>query len=99
MAAEDKSDREPRRCLTKLKQPSLIVHGENDLAIPLDDARKAYVAAGSSDKQLRIFTATQGGAEHVQADQPDQARQLIADWFAIRLNQTEAKNTRSNPHG
>jgi hypothetical protein len=41
--------------------------------VPVDDARKALAAAGSSDKQLHIFTAAQGGAEHVQADQPDQA--------------------------
>ena len=85
--------------LPQLKQPFLILHGENDLAIPLDDARKAYAAAGSTDKQLRIFTVAQGGAEHVQADQPDQARQLICDWFALRLNQTAAKNARRNPQG
>jgi fermentation-respiration switch protein FrsA (DUF1100 family) len=80
-----------------LKQPFLIPHGENDLAIPLDDARKAHAAAGSTDKQLRIFTVAQGGAEHVQADQPDQARQLIADWFAQRLSQTVARNALKNP--
>jgi len=51
-----------------------------------DDAGKAFAATGSTDKQLRIFTVAQGGAEHVQADQPDQARQLIADWFAQRLS-------------
>jgi pimeloyl-ACP methyl ester carboxylesterase len=83
--------------LPRLKQPFLILHGENDLAIPLDDARKAYAAAGSTDKQLRIFTVAQGGAEHVQADQPDQARQLIADWFAQRLSQTASRNARKNP--
>ena len=83
--------------LPRLKQPFLILHGENDLAIPLDDARKAHAAAGSTDKQLRIFTVAQGGAEHVQADQPDQARQLIADWFAQRLSQTVARNARKNP--
>jgi pimeloyl-ACP methyl ester carboxylesterase len=83
--------------LPRLKQPFLILHGENDLAIPLDDARKAHAAAGSTDKQLRIFTVAQGGAEHVQADQPDQARQLIADWFAQRLSQTVARNALKNP--
>lgn len=75
--------------LPRLKQPFLILHGENDRAIPLEDARKAFEAAGSTDKQLRIFTVAQGGAEHVQADQPDRARQLIADWFAQRLGQPD----------
>jgi pimeloyl-ACP methyl ester carboxylesterase len=83
--------------LPRLKQPFLILHGEHDLAIPLEDARKAYEAAGSTDKQLRIFTVAQGGAEHVQADQPDQARQLLADWFAQHLRQNASKNARKSP--
>jgi fermentation-respiration switch protein FrsA (DUF1100 family) len=71
--------------LPLLTQPFLILHGENDQAIPLEDARKAFAAAGSADKRLRIFTSAEGGAEHVQADEPDQARQLVADWFAQKL--------------
>jgi fermentation-respiration switch protein FrsA (DUF1100 family) len=71
--------------LPHLTQPLLIVHGEGDGAIPLDDARKALEAAGSTDKQLRIFTIAEGGSEHVNADDPDPARQLIADWFADHL--------------
>jgi dienelactone hydrolase len=71
--------------LPRLTQPLLILHGEEDGAIPVEDARKAFAAAGSTDKQLRIFTAAEGGAEHVQADEPDAARQLICDWFAQRL--------------
>jgi dipeptidyl aminopeptidase/acylaminoacyl peptidase len=71
--------------LPKLKQPFLILHGEHDLNVPLEDAYKAYNAAGSTDKALRVFTIAEGGSEHVQADEPDQARQLIADWFARHL--------------
>jgi hypothetical protein len=51
----------------------------------VDDARRAYDAAGSEDKTLRIFTIAEGGSEHVNADDPDPARQLIADWFPDRL--------------
>jgi fermentation-respiration switch protein FrsA (DUF1100 family) len=68
-----------------LTQPLLIVHGENDKGFTVDDARRAYDAAGSADKTLRIFTIAEGGSEHVNADDPDPARQLIADWFADRL--------------
>jgi dienelactone hydrolase len=71
--------------LPKLTQPILIMHGENDLAIPLEDARKCFEAVGSKDKTLRIFTIAHGGAEHCQTDEPDQARQRAADWFAQRL--------------
>ena len=50
-----------------------------------------YDAAGSADKTLRIFTVAEGGAEHVNADDPDPARQLIADWFADRLGTIPAR--------
>lgn len=77
--------------LPHLTQPLLIVHGEHDQAIPVQDARRAHAAAGSTDKQLRIFTQAEGGAEHVNADDPDPARQLIADWFADRLHTIPAQ--------
>jgi dipeptidyl aminopeptidase/acylaminoacyl peptidase len=68
-----------------LTQPLLIVHGENDKGFTVEDAHRAFEAAGSTDKTLRIFTIDEGGSEHVNADDPDPARQLIADWFADRL--------------
>jgi pimeloyl-ACP methyl ester carboxylesterase len=71
--------------MQRLTQPLLMLHGDHDLNIPVDDARKAFAAAGSADKQLRIFSGAEGGAEHFQAEEPDAARQLIADWFAQRL--------------
>jgi dipeptidyl aminopeptidase/acylaminoacyl peptidase len=66
-------------------QPLLIVHGEDDQQIPLADAARAFESAGATDKELRVFTASDGGAEHIQTDDPDPARQLIADWLAQRL--------------
>jgi alpha-beta hydrolase superfamily lysophospholipase len=71
--------------LPRLTQPLLIVHGEHDGAIPLSDAEKAFEAAGSTDKELRVFNGADGGSEHCNADDPDPARQLIADWFAGHL--------------
>ncbi|MEV0589922.1 alpha/beta hydrolase family protein [Nonomuraea cavernae] len=78
--------------LPKLTQPLLIVHGENDRQVAVEDARKAFAAAGSADKQLRIFTVAEGGAEHCQTDEPDPARQLIADWFAQRFGTLPARD-------
>jgi fermentation-respiration switch protein FrsA (DUF1100 family) len=66
-------------------QPLLIVHGENDRNMPLDEARRAIEAASSTDKELRIFMIAEGGSEHVNADDPDPARQYIADWFGNKL--------------
>jgi alpha-beta hydrolase superfamily lysophospholipase len=71
--------------LPHLTQPLLIVHGAHDGAIPLSDAQKAFEAAGSTEKELRVFTGADGGSEHCNADDPDPARQLIADWFADHL--------------
>ncbi len=68
-----------------LTQPLLIVHGEHDQNIPIADAETAFAAAASKDKTLRIFTVAEGGSEHVNADDPDPARQMIVDWFAQRL--------------
>jgi dienelactone hydrolase len=71
--------------LPQLTQPLLIVHAEYDTGFPVSEAEAAFAAAGSSDKTLRIFTIEEGGSEHVNVDDPDPARQLIADWFAQRL--------------
>jgi dipeptidyl aminopeptidase/acylaminoacyl peptidase len=77
--------------MPQLTQPLLIVHGEHDGAIPVEDAQKAIDAAGSTDKELRIFTVAEGGSEHVGADDPDPSRQLICDWFADRLGAIPAR--------
>jgi alpha-beta hydrolase superfamily lysophospholipase len=71
--------------LVNLKAPFLIVHGEEDSAVPLEDAHKVFESAGSVDKQLRVFTAAEGGSEHVGVDDPDPSRQLVVDWFAQHL--------------
>jgi dipeptidyl aminopeptidase/acylaminoacyl peptidase len=71
--------------LGNLKQPFLIVHGEEDGLVPMEDARKEFESAGSVDKQLRVFTAAEGGSEHVGADDIDPVRQFVVDWFAQRL--------------
>jgi fermentation-respiration switch protein FrsA (DUF1100 family) len=68
-----------------LKQPFLIVHGAEDKAIPIEDAYKAFAAAVSLDKELRIFTRDEGGAEHVLSDAPSAGIQTICDWFAKKL--------------
>ena len=71
--------------LPQMTQPFLLVHGEDDRQIPVEDARQAFAAAGSKMKELRIFSSEEGGAQHCQTDEPDPARQLIADWFLARF--------------
>ena len=74
--------------------PFLIVHGENDRQVPLADAQALFnAAANSSQRELRVFTIDEGGAEHCQADNGSLAADYMADWFAKvlggRLNPTE----------
>jgi hypothetical protein len=55
--------------------------------VDLDGELAAGDEAGdfSANKELRTFTTAAGGAGHVNTDDPDSARQYIADWFARRL--------------
>jgi dipeptidyl aminopeptidase/acylaminoacyl peptidase len=78
----------------EVHQPLLIVHGENDQQLPARDAARAYAAAGSAEKYLRVFSVAEGGAEHIQVDEPDPARQLIADWLAQQLGAVPASPAR-----
>lgn len=72
--------------LPDLTQPFLIVHGEHDRQIPIEDAHKAFEAAGSTDKTLRIMTEAEGGDQHCQTDEPIPACEIIADWFVLKLD-------------
>ena len=65
--------------------PFLVVHGENDRIVPLDSAQKLYDAVGSKRKTLKVFTAEEGGAEHVQFDNRQVGVDYIADWIADNL--------------
>jgi dienelactone hydrolase len=71
--------------LPKLTQPTLIMHGENDRQIPLDDAYKAFELVGSADKELKVVTLAEGGAEHCHVDEPAGALHFVADWAAEKL--------------
>jgi dienelactone hydrolase len=61
--------------------PFLIVHGENDRIVPLESARTLYEKIGSSRKHLKIFTAEEGGTEHVQVDHRQVGVDYIGDWL------------------
>jgi dienelactone hydrolase len=68
--------------------PFLITHGENDRQIPVAYAHRSYEQAVNSPKrELRIFTAEEGGAEHVSLDHLPHASAFVADW----VNETFAE--------
>jgi pimeloyl-ACP methyl ester carboxylesterase len=77
----------PQICLAgvveKITVPFLITHGANDRQIPLEYAHQSYAEAMASPKrELKLFTAREGGVEHVSADNMEPARSYIADWIA-----------------
>ena len=50
--------------------------------MPVDGgARSSTNAIGSKNKQLRIFTAEEGGAEHCQVDNRQLGVDFIGDWL------------------
>jgi dienelactone hydrolase len=69
----------------KVTCPILILHGENDRVVPLAEAKKLYERVGSKNKTLRIFTETEGGAEHCQVDNRQLGVDFIGDWLVKNL--------------
>ena len=69
----------------KISCPLLVMHGENDRQVPLEQAIRTYEQATVADKTLKIFTKEEGGAEHCQVDNRVVAADYAADWFSSRL--------------
>jgi dienelactone hydrolase len=69
--------------VAQISVPFLICHGENDRQIPLEYAQRSYdQATGSPRRELRIFTAAEGGAEHIGLDDLPYVSSYIADWVS-----------------
>lgn len=69
----------------RIECPFLVLHGENDRIVPLDSAQKLYDAVGSKRKTIKVFTAREGGTEHVQVDNRQVGVDYIADWLAANI--------------
>jgi dienelactone hydrolase len=63
--------------------PLLVVHGEHDRQVPIEQAERTVRAAVNSRRaELRVFTEAEGGAEHVGGDLFSPTIDYIADWVA-----------------
>jgi dienelactone hydrolase len=69
----------------RITQPFLIMHGADDLQVPMADAHAMLEALGSEDKSMVVFDGENGGAAHTQFDNHLPALQVCADWIARRL--------------
>ncbi len=67
----------------KIECPLLVVHGENDRQVPVDQAKKTIDAAINSPRRdLKVFTSAEGGVEHCQGDLFSIGVDWMADWVA-----------------
>ncbi len=63
--------------------PALILHGQRDRQIPLEDARSLYDGMCNSPlRELRVFEDAEGGVEHCQGDFGYLAVSYAGDWLA-----------------
>ena len=69
----------------KITCPFLVTHGENDTIVPAAYGQLLYDAVGSKNKTIKIFTADEGGSEHVQGDNRVLGSNYVADWLAANL--------------
>jgi dienelactone hydrolase len=69
----------------KIECPFLVCHGEDDRIVPLSEAKKLYEKVGSKRKEIRIFTADEGGAEHCQVDHRQLGIDYIGDWLLANM--------------
>jgi dipeptidyl aminopeptidase/acylaminoacyl peptidase len=69
----------------KIECAFLVLHGENDRIVPLDAARTLYQRVGSKRKEIKIFSAEEGGAEHCQVDNRQLGIDFIADWLTANM--------------
>lgn len=75
-----------------IRCPFLILHGERDAQLPVEEAYKLYEAAGSAEKELRIFTEEETGAMHCQNDNRILAHDYIGDWLVDVLVRGRARS-------
>jgi esterase/lipase len=89
------SDQEARELLSpfnleavagQISCPILISHGEADEIMQPPSAKRLYDAVSSEDKQLRIWTAAEGGAGHCNYDKWADCLPFMFDWLVDRLH-------------
>ncbi len=72
--------------MERIRVPFLVTHGAGDRQISVDYAHQSHAQlVNSPRRELKLFTAREGGVEHVGADNMSFGRDYIADWFADTL--------------
>ncbi|QVN19382.1 alpha/beta hydrolase family protein [Burkholderia pyrrocinia] len=89
------------RVLDRIRVPILITHGELDRQISVEDAYRTYDGCiNSPHRELRIFTAQEGGEQHCSIGNMSLATDFMADWIAdvlVRRSVEHVKEYESRP--
>jgi alpha-beta hydrolase superfamily lysophospholipase len=65
----------------RIAAPVLIVHGESDLLVPVEQAHRTFEAIGAKDKELIVYPAGQPGCTHCQIDALALVERDITNWL------------------
>lgn len=69
--------------LDRIRVPTYITHGADDRQIPASDAKRTYEECVNAPKrELRIFSAEEGGEQHCSIGNMSLATNAMADWIA-----------------
>ena len=69
--------------LDRITVPILICHGQEDRQIPVEDAVATYDGCFNSPKRdLKVFSAEEGGEQHCSVGNMGLATHYMADWIA-----------------
>ncbi len=69
----------------KIECPFLTMHGADDRLTSYTAAEVLHDKIGAKNKQLRIYTREEGGAEHCQVDHRQVATGYIGDWILANV--------------
>jgi len=69
-------DRDQFRELSKIEVPTLIVHGEEDMGIPISEARKLHAEIKGSK-----FVAIPGSSHHIPIEKPDFFSEVLTEFL------------------
>lgn len=69
--------------LDRIKVPVYVTHGADDRQIPVADASRTYdECVNAPRRELRIFSADEGGEQHCSIGNMSLATNAMADWIA-----------------
>jgi fermentation-respiration switch protein FrsA (DUF1100 family) len=67
-----------------IRCPTLVTHGEQDEHVSVDHAHRVYEAL-RCPRDLKVFTAEEGGSAHCQWDNLRLAHQVMFGWLVAKL--------------